>query len=138
MTKLDCTVVTCTYNSNKKCKRDNITVGGNEAIKPSETACESFYPKGTNTMTSLDNDGPKTALNVACKAVTCVYNKDKKCTADSKKPVSKDTGFLCPCFPLPHRSPFTDGAQMFFDEKQVEYIFIIMHNYHCYFRIYSV
>lgn len=82
MTKLDCNVVTCTYNSNKKCKRENITVGGNEAIKPSETACESFYPKGTNTMTSLDDAGPKAALNVACKAVTCVYNKDKKCTAD--------------------------------------------------------
>ena len=82
MTKLDCNVVTCTYNSNKKCKRDNITVAGNEAIKPSETACESFYPRGTNTMTNLDNDGPKTALNVACKAVTCVYNKDKKCSAE--------------------------------------------------------
>ena len=82
MTKLDCNVVTCTYNSNKKCKRENITVGGQEALKPSETACESFYPKGTNTMNSFDHEGPKTALNIACKAVTCVYNKDKKCTAD--------------------------------------------------------
>ena len=82
MTKLDCNVVTCAYNSNKKCKRENITVGGQEAIKPSETACESFYPKGTNTMNSLDQEGPKNALNIACKAVTCVYNKNKKCTAD--------------------------------------------------------
>lgn len=82
MTKLDCTVVSCAYNSNKKCRRENITVGGQEANKPSETACESFYPKGTNTLTSMACEGPKTALNVCCNAVTCRYNADKKCTAD--------------------------------------------------------
>ena len=82
MTKLDCTVTNCSYNENKLCKRDNITVGGQTAIKPSETVCESFYPRGTNTMTSLDSKGPKQETNIACNAVTCVYNEGKKCTAE--------------------------------------------------------
>lgn len=82
MTKLDCSVVSCSYNENRLCKRENITVGGRKAIKPSETVCESFYPRGTNTMTSLDGKGPKEETNIACNAVTCVYNENKKCTAE--------------------------------------------------------
>jgi len=82
MTKLDCSVVSCVYNNNKKCKRENITVGGHEAMKPSETACESFSPKGTNTLTSLACGGPNTELNVSCNAVTCRYNDNKKCAAN--------------------------------------------------------
>jgi len=83
MTDLICTVVSCSYNENKLCKRENITVGGHEANKPSETVCESFYPRGTNTMTNLDAKGPKKETNIACNAVTCVYNENKKCTADA-------------------------------------------------------
>lgn len=82
MTKLDCNVVSCSYNENRLCKRDNITVGGQKAIKPSETVCESFYPRGTNTMTNLDAKGPSEMTNIACNAVTCVYNDNKKCTAE--------------------------------------------------------
>ena len=81
MTRLDCSVTSCSYNENRLCKRENITVGGMEAKKPSETVCESFYPKGTNTMTNLDNKGASEETNVACHAVTCVYNDNKKCTA---------------------------------------------------------
>ena len=61
MTKFDCIVVNCSYNENRLCKRDNITVGGMEAKKASETVCESFYPRGTNTMT---NDGSKPNVTV--------------------------------------------------------------------------
>ena len=82
MTKLECSVVNCSYNENRLCKRENITVGGREAIKPSETACESFYPRGTNTMTNLDTKGPKKETNIACNAVACRYNSDMKCMAD--------------------------------------------------------
>lgn len=82
MTKLACSVVSCSYNENKMCKRENITVGGYEANKPSETVCESFYPRGTNTLTNLDAKGPSPETNIACNAVTCRYNANKKCTAD--------------------------------------------------------
>ena len=82
MTKLDCNVVSCSYNENRLCKRENITVGGMGAKKASETVCESFYPKGTNTMTNMDSHGPSIETNVACNAITCVYNQNKKCTAE--------------------------------------------------------
>ena len=82
MTRLDCSVTSCSYNENRMCKRDNITVGGHAAIKPSETACESFSPRGTNTMTNLDGKGPSPETNIACNAVTCRYNDNKKCTAE--------------------------------------------------------
>ena len=85
MTKLGCNVVSCSYNENKLCKRDNITVGGQKAMKPSETVCESFYPRGTNTMTNLDAKGPSEMTNIACNAVTCVYNSNKICTADQSQ-----------------------------------------------------
>lgn len=83
MTNLECSVASCSYNENRMCKRDNITVGGQKANKPSETVCESFYLRGTNTMTNLDANGPKKETNIACNAVTCVYNENKKCTAES-------------------------------------------------------
>lgn len=82
MTKLDCTVANCSYNENKMCKRENIRVGGRNAVKPSETACESFYPRGTNTMTSIDAKGPARETGIACDAVTCRYNKNHKCAAE--------------------------------------------------------
>ena len=82
MTKLECMVVNCAYNNNKMCKRENITVGGHEAHKASETACKSFSPKGTNTLNSVSNSTAEKATNVACDAVTCKYNQGKKCTAD--------------------------------------------------------
>ena len=81
MTKLDCSVTGCSYNENRLCKRNDITVGGNNAHKPSETVCESFYPRGTNTMTNMDAKGAKAETNIMCNAVTCMYNNNKKCTA---------------------------------------------------------
>ena len=81
MTRLDCSVTSCSYNENRLCKRENITVGGKEAKKASETVCESFYPKGTNTMTNLDSKGASAETNIACNAITCMYNEDKKCKA---------------------------------------------------------
>lgn len=80
MVKLDCNVVSCAYNTNNSCKRDNITVGGHEAHKPSETACKSFSPKGTNTLTNVMGGASK-ETNVACDAVNCRYNESKVCKA---------------------------------------------------------
>lgn len=82
MTKLGCSVENCAYNANKMCKRENITVDGPEAKKPSETACKSFMAKGTNTLNSLSCSCVAKETNVACDAVTCKYNQKNKCTAE--------------------------------------------------------
>ena len=68
MVKLDCNVVSCAYNANNCCKRDNITVGGHGANKSSETVCKSFSPKGTNTLTNVMG-GAEKETNVSCDAV---------------------------------------------------------------------
>ena len=80
MANLYCSVVSCAFNSNNSCKRDNITVGGHEACKPSETACRSFSPKGTNTL-EMSCCGAEKQTKVACDAVKCKFNVDKNCHA---------------------------------------------------------
>ena len=42
MTRLDCSVVNCTYNKDDSCCKDNIHVGGKNAKVVDETSCESF------------------------------------------------------------------------------------------------
>ena len=42
MTRLDCSVVNCTYNKDDSCCKDNIHVGGKNAKVTDETSCESF------------------------------------------------------------------------------------------------
>lgn len=80
MVKLDCSVAGCTYNTNNCCRRENICICGQEAIKSSETACKSFSPKGTNTLSNACC-GAKKETEVACDAVNCRYNEAKVCTA---------------------------------------------------------
>lgn len=81
MVKLDCTVENCAYNANKSCRREDITVGGYEAHKSTETACESFAPRGTNTLVNACG-GAKKETKVACNAVNCKYNEGKICHAE--------------------------------------------------------
>lgn len=81
MTKLDCSVTGCTYNADNSCRRTDIAVGGHEANKPSETACKSFAPKGTNRTRNAVESKPSKDTEVACDAVRCRYNTDKKCSA---------------------------------------------------------
>ncbi len=81
MTRLDCNVTGCAYNSSNSCRRDNITVGGREANKSSETVCNSFSPKGTNTLLNACC-GPKKETQVSCDALNCRFNDSKICAAD--------------------------------------------------------
>lgn len=81
MTNLDCNVVGCSYNNNNSCRRDNITIGGSQAQKSSETVCKSFSPKGTNTLVNACG-GAKKQTNVACDAVNCKFNQSKECSAE--------------------------------------------------------
>ena len=81
MVELDCSVIGCAYNANNCCRREDITVGGHEAHKASETACKSFSPKGTNTLINACGCGKK-ETKVACDAVNCKYNEEKVCQAE--------------------------------------------------------
>lgn len=88
MTNLDCTVYGCTYNEKNSCTRGKIQVGGREAIKSSETLCESFQQKSGNTMNHASVNSVKNSTveasnptDVFCNAVKCRYNESNKCSA---------------------------------------------------------
>lgn len=82
MTLLDCTVVNCTYNKDKSCKRNDINVIGKDAHTSSETCCGSFAPKdagcgcGVNSAANVHKD-----THVGCEATECIYNESRKCSA---------------------------------------------------------
>ena len=42
MPELKCTVQTCKHNQNYNCDLDKITVGGDAAVAPKDTCCDSF------------------------------------------------------------------------------------------------
>ena len=86
MTNLDCSVYDCVYNTDFGCKRSNIQVGGREAIKSSETVCNSFALKGSYgdrlRASNMAECNEAKQTEVSCNAVRCRYNSDKKCSAE--------------------------------------------------------
>ena len=80
MPVLDCTVVSCAYNSEKKCSKGDIEVGGSQAKVTSETCCSSFRQRGAGASNSMG--APKERASVKCEAEKCVYNEACKCCAD--------------------------------------------------------
>lgn len=102
MTKLDCSVYNCAYNSDNSCKRNDIMVEGNEAVRPSETSCSSFAPKGCGCGASNLSEPPRKDTDVSCSAVTCIFNEAKKCSATHIGIAGTDAGHsretLCKSF----------------------------------------
>lgn len=83
MTVLDCNVINCVYNADNSCKRSDITVGGEDARKNSETCCESFVSRECDCTANNAACNCKKDTEVSCKAQECVYNRSKACTAGS-------------------------------------------------------
>lgn len=81
MTYLDCSVTGCVYNEDKCCCKGDIKVEGREAEKTNETCCGSFKERGENQSTDVAKRISK-EIDVACEACKCVFNEDKKCSAD--------------------------------------------------------
>ena len=81
MTKLDCNVVHCMYNADKKCSKNQILVEGSEASMPHETCRSSFQEQGCNCSKNAVGE-PKTSLEVQCKATNCTFNENQQCHAD--------------------------------------------------------
>lgn len=83
MTRLDCSVVNCTYNKDDSCCKDNIHVGGKNAKVTDETSCESFrerkYDGASNadsipskpTEISLMRNPAATTMPVSARLIRC-------------------------------------------------------------------
>lgn len=93
MTKLDCSVVNCTYNKDDSCCKDNIHVGGKHAKMTDETCCESFrerkYEGGSNA-----DCIPSKPTEISCDAVSCCHNQSCKCVAEKVRVSGKNA---CSC-----------------------------------------
>ena len=81
MTRLDCSVVNCTYNKDDSCCKDNIHVGGKNANVVDETSCESFRERKYDGASNADSI-PSKPTEISCDAESCCYNHACKCAAD--------------------------------------------------------
>ncbi|WP_296117450.1 DUF1540 domain-containing protein [uncultured Eubacterium sp.] len=81
MTQLDCSVTSCLYNQDHYCAKEDITVGGSNAKKASDTCCESF--RGKNGSASNSVSQASSTVDIDCEASSCVHNRDCKCCAES-------------------------------------------------------
>lgn len=82
MPSLDCSVIKYKYNEDHGCVRDQISVGGMNAKTSSETSCDSFEERRSDSFTNSFRE-PSMSVNIHCDAEKCVHNDDCKCTADS-------------------------------------------------------
>ncbi len=94
--KLTCSAVNCVHNMSGLCSANTILVNGMSALSSSGTQCETFAEKSIKNafthMTNMnisgeirqlvDRDGVHMFPDVACNAVRCRYNADKRCQAD--------------------------------------------------------
>lgn len=86
MTKLQCSAVHCEYNSNNRCCRPEIKVGGGREAKSSQqTCCDSFREKTGTMKNSASYCHPDNSLTVACTAMCCDYNQNGMCAAQAIK-----------------------------------------------------
>lgn len=81
MTRLDCSVTSCTHNAENCCCKGTIVVDGEHAADVCDTCCGSFDKRSDD---SYHNrfETPDTEVKVECEAVKCVYNENRYCTAE--------------------------------------------------------
>lgn len=84
MTRLDCSVVNCIYNTDHCCGKGDIMVEGSSAKTSRETCCSSFKEKREGSAGNSCSCSPKEDIKVNCKAKNCKFNDqdDCRCTAD--------------------------------------------------------
>ena len=84
MTKLDCSVTGCMHNAENCCCKNTILVEGKTAQDKCDTCCGSFDEKKGGTFRNLFKT-PESRLEVECEATNCVYNTDRRCSAEHRR-----------------------------------------------------
>ena len=84
MTILKCSAVKCVYNKEELCSKGGIDVVGENATSANETSCGSFQERQEGSVTnSFTNGCGCEKIQIDCKAHSCTYNDNCKCTAAS-------------------------------------------------------
>lgn len=83
MTDLCCGVAGCANNSERKCCRPDIMVGGPNAGNSKQTYCANFLDRAEGAAeNSIDNESPNPSLDIHCEVTNCSFNRDRSCNAD--------------------------------------------------------
>lgn len=99
MPALQCNVIPCSYNRTGRCCRPSIRVNGETAHISSDTSCHSFAERTQNQMTSsISYRTPNESLSVDCDAHRCIYNQEKKCSAEAISITHGYSGTECSSF----------------------------------------
>ncbi len=91
MTQVDCTAKECIYNEEKLCCRAGITVEGNEALEKDETYCGNYEKEHGSCCRNASLE-PSSHINIRCDVLTCKYNDDRACAAESIDILHSNTG----------------------------------------------
>ena len=83
MSKLSCSAIHCASNRDNRCCRPQIKVGGDQATESAETCCTSFRPIREGVTNEADFSHVNQTVPITCEAVTCVYNRDRRCEANA-------------------------------------------------------
>lgn len=84
MARIACEVSNCSHNKENVCYANVINVGGLNAEKDSDTCCGSFLDSvHYGTLTNNVNDPGKPCSAITCNVISCTYNSNKVCSADS-------------------------------------------------------
>lgn len=75
MSKINCSVETCSYNKNGNCHSSSIKIEGVTAHNLQEVHCISF----TSTDKCLKSNVQSECEYIICNAVNCLHNKDTQC-----------------------------------------------------------
>ncbi len=81
MTKLECSVASCLHNADNCCCKQAIIVDGSDAKEKYETCCGSFDEQKDGSFKNLFKS-PEHRLEIDCEAVNCVYNENRRCSAE--------------------------------------------------------
>jgi hypothetical protein len=83
MTELFCSAIHCASNRDSRCCRPQIKVGGDQATESGETCCTSFRPVRDGVVSAADFSRVNQSVPITCEAVTCAYNEQSRCRAES-------------------------------------------------------
>lgn len=81
MTRLDCNVTGCVHNAENCCCKGSIVVDGRTAKEKCETCCGSFDENKGGMFRNLFKT-PENRLEVECEAINCIYNDNRRCSAE--------------------------------------------------------
>jgi len=83
MTKINCSVNSCSHNEKGSCYANCINVDGKGAKDPCDTCCGSFLDKASYSKLTNNTNSNGACDCLVCEVTTCEYNNDKLCSAET-------------------------------------------------------